>query len=87
MYMYLINKFFPKAANTEIPKKSEAFQRIFKPTRSGGAADGSHGGADWLTVYRPFGRGIWVNGEEVEIGDVLDEKWSFIGNRLPNKTT
>ena len=87
--MYLINKFFPSDANDDIVKtdKAKHFATIFKPTRKGAAKGGTYGGADWLTVYRPFGKGIWVDKETVPIDDVLDEKWSFIGNRLPTKTT
>ena len=71
--MYLINKYYP--GDEDLSSKSDSFKTVFKQSGSKGY--------NYLSVYRPFGKGIWINDEEVQIQPVLAEKWSFVGNRLP----
>ena len=71
--MYFINKYYP--GGEDLSGRSDAFRTVFKQSNDQGY--------NYLSVYRPFGKGIWINDKEVEIQTVLAEKWSFIGNRRP----
>ena len=71
--MYFINKYYP--GGEVLSSRSDAFRTVFKQSNDQGY--------NYLSVYRPFGKGIWINDKEVEIQTVLAEKWSFIGNRRP----
>ena len=45
--MYLINKFFPKAANSELDSKSDSCKTIFRATRDGGGGGGGSRRTPW----------------------------------------